>query len=587
MKFSDQMAIWLRESGYSTCFFVAGGNSMHLLNSFRGVFNCVPVVHEVTGVIAAEYFNQHSLADRAFVLVTAGPGLTNAVTGIAGAWLESRPVLVIGGQVKTSDLASQSLRQRGIQEIGGSEIVRSITKVSTTLQRPVDKTTFLNLINETDGRRSGPVFVEVCLDVQGAPAVETSMVGPTSQSRTNLDTRTEQIARLEGMIRDSKRPVLLLGGGVPRSWAREHLEQLDSLGIPIQVTWNGADRYASDRPLWFGRPDTWGMRFANIILQQADLVIVVGARLGLQQTGFNWQSFVPSGKVIHVCNDEAELNKGHPRTDEKLCCDAADFLTWLISLSVPAPKEWLASCRQIQEAVPLSDPQNSSHPGFHNPYEFVLQLSALCDSTDRIVPCSSGGANTVMMQAFLNKTGQIFFNDRALASMGYGLAGAIGAAMALPSRRTILVEGDGGFAQNLQDLGTVAINALNLKMFIFENEGYASIRMTQRNYFDGAYVGCDRTTGLGFPDWQLLASAYGIASLELSANFQQSSQFVDLFNSRGPVLFRVPIHPEQTYFPKITSRVSASGSMESAPLHLMSPDLPEETAREVFRFLPV
>jgi len=279
------------------------------------------------------------------------------------------------------------------------------------------------------------------------------------------------------------------------------------------------------------------------------------------------------------------LNKGHPRTEEKLCCDARDFLAWLISLSVCVPQEWLASCMEIKRSISLSDPLNSSNPGFHNPYDFVLQLSELCEATDRIVPCSSGGANTVMMQAFLNKTGQIFFNDRALASMGYGLAGAIGAAMSQPSRRTILVEGDGGFAQNLQDLGTVAINGLNLKMFIFENEGYASIRMTQRNYFSGAYAGCDRTTGLGFPDWQLLASAFGIPCLQLVDDFQHTRQFLDLFNSDGPVLFRVPIHPEQTYYPKITSQVSASGSMESAPLHLMSPELSEETACHVFRFL--
>ena len=585
MKFSDQMAEWLRESGYSTCFFVAGGNSMHLLNSFRGVFRCVPVVHEVTGVIAAEYFNQHSATDRAFVLVTAGPGLTNAITGIAGAWLESRPVLVIGGQVKTTDLASKNLRQRGIQEIGGSELVRSITKTSTTLQRPVDKTTFLKLINETDGLRAGPVFLEVCLDVQGAPGIENVVTELRPTSQLSLDTKSSQMTRLELMIREAKRPVLLIGGGLPRAWAREHLDQLDALGMPIQVTWNGADRYASDRPSWFGRPDTWGMRFANIILQQADLAIVVGARLGLQQTGFNWHSFVPLGRVVHVCNDESELNKGHPRTEEKLCCDARDFLAWLISLSVRVPQEWLASCMEIKRSIPLSDPQNSSHPGFHNPYDFVLQLSELCEATDRIVPCSSGGANTVMMQAFLNKTGQIFFNDRALASMGYGLAGAVGAAMSQPSRRTILVEGDGGFAQNLQDLGTVATNRLNLKMFIFENEGYASIRMTQRNYFSGAYVGCDQTTGLGFPNWQLLASAFGIPCLELIDDFQHTQQFLDLFNSNGPVLFRVPIHPEQTYYPKITSQVSASGSMESAPLHLMTPDLDEKVHHRVFKYL--
>jgi len=585
MKFSDQIALWLKESGYTTCFFVAGGNSMHLLNSFRESFNCVPVVHEVTGVIAAEYFNQHAVSNRAFVLVTAGPGLTNAVTGIAGAWLESRAVLVIGGQVKTSDLATANLRQRGIQEIGGTEIVRSITKVSTTLKQTINKATFMRLIGQTDGLRPGPVFLEICLDVQGAQAIDDPRPMGATAPETSPTPQPEQMLRIRELVGKSNRPVLLLGGGVSRAWARTNLELLESFGIPIQLTWNGADRYPADRPYWFGRPDTWGMRFANVILQQADLALVVGARLGLQQTGFNWQQFVPAGKVVHVCNDEAELYKGHPRTDEKVCTDAAEFLAWMASCSIQDLSEWLTVCKQIKESLPINDPQNSSHSGFHNPYEFVLQLSELCEANDRIVPCSSGGANTVMMQAFLNKTGQTFFNDRALASMGYGLAGAIGSALAEPRRRTILVEGDGGFAQNLQDLGTVAVNHLDLKMFIFENEGYASIRMTQRNYFDGAYVGCDQKTGLGFPDWELLARAYNLPSFEITGDCRFDRDFLELFNSRGPVLFRVPIHPEQTYYPKISSRITANGTMESAPLHLMSPELGDEVARQVFRFI--
>jgi acetolactate synthase-1/2/3 large subunit len=327
------------------------------------------------------------------------------------------------------------------------------------------------------------------------------------------------------------------------------------------------------------------MRFANVILQQSDLAIVVGARLGLQQTGFNWRQFVPNGEIVHVCNDEAELHKGHPYTHEKILGDSVDFLTWLSTVVTSQFDEWLTYCTEIKRALPLSDYENSSHPGFHNPYDFVLQLSRVSRNTDRIVPCSSGGANTVMMQAFMNKTGQIFFNNRALASMGYGLAGAIGAALSEPRRRTVLVEGDGGFAQNVQDLGTAAINRLNLKIFIFENQGYASIRMTQRNYFNGAYVGCDETTGLGFPDLDKLADAYGIPSLLLPIEFLDSPDFLSLWNVDGPAMFRVRIHPEQTYLPKISSQIAEDGSMESAPLHLMTPKLSEDLAERVMRYI--
>lgn len=577
--------MWLKELGYSTCFFVAGGNSMHLLNSFRNTFSCVPVVHEVTAVIAAEYFNQHSAESRALALLTAGPGLTNSVTGIAGAWLESRPVLVIGGQVKTSDLTSNDLRQRGIQEIGGAHIVKSITKASVTLRQPISKENFFNLVRQTDGSRPGPVFIEVCLDVQAAP-VSSSQASAMNIPSSSANLEPDQLDRIKSLIRRSKRPVLLLGGGLPRSWSQRNQHRLDSLGIPIQLTWNGADRYASDRAMWFGRPDTWGMRFANLILQQADLVVVVGARLGLQQTGFNWRQFVPGGDIVHVCNDEAELQKGHPATTEKVLADAVDFLEWFIPSVTSSFNDWISYCCEIKDLVPLSEESNSRHLGFHNPYDFVIQLSQIASDTDRIVPCSSGGANTVMMQAFQNKTGQIFFNDRALASMGYGLAGAIGAALSVPKRRTILVEGDGGFAQNLQDLGTVSNNKLNLKMFILENEGYASIRMTQRNYFGGAYVGCDTSTGLGFPDWAQLARAYGIDSFVVPLDFGANHKFMDHWNSSAPVLFRVPVHPEQTYYPKITSRLASNGSMESAALHQMSPELSRDLTNQVTRFIP-
>jgi acetolactate synthase-1/2/3 large subunit len=225
--------------------------------------------------------------------------------------------------------------------------------------------------------------------------------------------------------------------------------------------------------------------------------------------------------------------------------------------------------------------------GYLNPYDMVFQLSELCAPGDHIVPCSSGGAFTVMMQAFALRRHQTMLTNKGLASMGYGLSGAIGVSIADHAHRTVLVEGDGGFTQNLQELATVAVNGLNLKMFLFCNEGYASIRMTQKNYFEGAYVGCDVRSGLGFPNWLALAQAYGIEALELVEGWPADPRFQRLWASSAPALFLVPIHPEQTYFPKISSRISASGGMESNPLHRMTPDLPEPLAARVMRHLPM
>ena len=579
VKYSDYFADCLETLGYTHCFFVAGGNIMHLLESCSSRFTCVPVVHEVTAAIAAEYFNEHSPTGRAFALVTAGPGLTNAITGIAGAWLESRELLVVGGQVKSTDLKTDGLRQRGIQEIDGVTLVQSICKEAVRIDSPVSGECIAELDQVAKTPRKGPVFIEMCLDVQAAPYEGGHLTPPTP-----LPVPVPDLRAIADRLMQARRPVFLLGGGITREAAERNQARLDDLGVPILTTWNGADRYASDRPMWFGRPDTWGMRGANIILQSADLVVALGCRLSLQQTGFNWQKFVPDGEIIHVDIDPAELRKKHPGRRTPVHGDADIALDSIAGLSPRDNPDWRRFCDKISRLCPLDEPSNSKRDGWISPYTFMEHLSEIAEPDDSIVPCSSGGANTVAMQAFRNKTGQRFFNNKALASMGYGLAGAIGAAKANPSARTVLIEGDGGFAQNLQDLATVAVNELNIKAFIFVNNGYASIRMTQSNYFGGRYVGCDAGTGLGSPDWVALAGAFGIDSYELDEHFAGSARFQELWNSPSPVLFLVPVDPEQTYYPKISSRVLENGMMESAPLDQMSPDASDSVREAVEAF---
>jgi acetolactate synthase-1/2/3 large subunit len=204
-----------------------------------------------------------------------------------------------------------------------------------------------------------------------------------------------------------------------------------------------------------------------------------------------------------------------------------------------------------------------------------VRLEQLTKADDLIIPCSSGSAFTLSMQLYKQKFGQRLLTNKSLASMGYGLSGAIGAAIAKPDKRTFLIEGDGGFAQNLQELGTVAINQCNLKIFIFHDQGHASIRMTQRSYFNGKYLGCDRQSGLGLPDWTRLFAAWDVPVMMLPLDFDDNDEFLAKVSSDGPQAFIVPIDPEQTYFPKISSRITASGSMESNPIDRMSPDLPD------------
>jgi acetolactate synthase-1/2/3 large subunit len=589
LKYSDQFVDWLVEEGYTHCFFVAGGNIMHLLDSVRTRMKCVPFVNEIGAAIAAEYFTvaASEINQKAFVLVTAGPGFTNTITAIASAWTESRELLVIGGQVKSSDLSNGEVRQRGIQEINGLELAKPITKAVLQISAPVSKKQLLETISSGSSGRKGPVFIEFTLDAQGAEAQDSS--GVAEKTKVVAPQLLEaDLNAVWDLLAGSKRPVLLLGSGLTRANVRALSVELERLGIPVMLTWNGADLFPANFSLYMGRPNTWGQRYSNVLIQQSDLLIAVGTRLGIQQTGFAWDEFVPEGKVVHVDLDISELKKQHPMKTLTINADANEFLGKLLIGASPAPNwaEWLAFCEMVKTLLPLSEDSNKTAPGFVNPFDLMSEISKLAFDEDTIIPCSSGAAFTVAMQAFELKGDQKMVTNKGMASMGYGLSGSIGAAFANPTNNTYLFEGDGGFAQNLQELGTVKANNLRLKMFVFSNQGYASIRMTQRNYFDGAWIGCDEETGLGLPDWKDLASAYGIEFLELSPiEEKRFSQLLYISELKKPIFVVVPVDPEQTYFPKIASRVLKTGQMKSNPLHLMEPPLDKELASKVLKYI--
>jgi acetolactate synthase-1/2/3 large subunit len=586
--YSDQICDWLVEDGYTHCFFVAGGNIMHLLNSARTRFICIPVVHEVTAAIAVEYFNESNCNSKAFALVTAGPGITNAVTGIAGAWLEGRDLLVIGGQVKSIDIKSDGIRQRGIQEIDGVGIVKEITKSARCLLKTINRSEFLSYVKKGSEGKPGPVFLEICLDVQGSPLIkkEPHLVD-VNHDTDRID--SDNFEKFLEYLNSSQRPIILIGGGVDRSVAKAYSSFFHLLGIPIMTTWNGLDRIDSSDDLFWGRPNTWGQRSANILIQQSDLIIAIGTRLGLQQTGFNWKEFGSDAVLVQIDIDASELSKGHPRVDLAFNNDSGIFLQeWAHSPKYKKRHEltaWKEFGKHVTDILPNNDLRNSSKDGCINPFTFVESLSENLNSESVVIPCSSGGAFTTMMQAFRQKSGQVVISNKGLASMGYGLAGAIGAAYANPNKSIVLVEGDGGFLQNLQELGTVKIGNLPIKIFIYVNNGYASIRMTQLNYFDGAYIGCDESTGLGMPNWFKLFESFDIPVVALDSIQIFTEENVRQLHDDSPRAFIVPIDPEQTYYPKITSKVLESGLMESNPLHLMTPELEHDVSLDVFKFL--
>jgi acetolactate synthase I/II/III large subunit len=590
VKYSDQLVKWLLEEGYTHCFFVAGGNIMHLLDSVRNTMTCVPFVNEVGAAIAAEYFTEASsnTERKAFVLVTAGPGLTNTITALASAWVESRELLVIGGQVKSTDLANGEVRQRGIQEVDGIAATLPFTKSRLRIAEPTEKDLVLTTIRAGASGRKGPVFLEITLDAQGAPALAEGVSAPIAGLAHPIQVSQIQVDQVSSLLKAATRPVILIGSGVSRAGAKKLRSQLEHLGSPVMLTWNAADRYPEDFELNFGRPNIWGQRYSNVLIQQSDLVIAVGTRLGMQQTGFSWEQFVPNGKVVQVDLDLSELMKSHPRKHLTVQADAEMFLLKLVA-AIKDPLgvgDWLSFCREVKSLLPTSEKVNKPNYGYINPFDLMLEISEVAEAGDFVIPASSGASFTVAMQTFRVKNKQTVITNKGLASMGYGLSGSIGASIFGRDSRTWLFEGDGGFAQNLQELGTVAAQKLNLKMFIMANNGYASIRMTQRNYFNGSWIGCDTATGLGLANLEALASAYSIDFVRLSESKEERHmQLLEIKDGTGPVLVEVPIDPEQSYFPKISSVALPNGSMRSNPLHLMDPELPLNVKESVFRYL--
>lgn len=593
VKYSDLFMDWLKTLGYTHCFYLGGGNVMHLLESASHRFKCVPFVHEVAAGIAAEYFNEVSDKNsKAFVLVTAGPALTNLVTAIAGAWTESRELLIIGGQAKVSDLSRGRYRNLGFQELDGVTICESITKEAITLDSPISFQDLESLVSISKEPRKGPVLIEFCLDISALPVNPTEIAHKYKKfERDDLNQALESNVQkaIEILVR-SKRPLILIGGGIDREKFEKIRPKLESLQIPIATTFNGADRIGVDYKYYAGRPNWYGARWANLINQQADVLIALGTRLSLLQVGYNWQEYVPNGIKIQVDIDKNELEKPFPNKDYGFCCDANTFLEKLVESLLERKEkleivEWQNFVSDVRSNLAVPDSANVAGDKYVELHSFLFQLFSVVESRDQIIPCSSGGTYTGTMQVMLNKTGQRIVTSHAMASMGYGLSGAIGASLANRTRRTVTVEGDGGFAQNLQELGTLKANNLNLKIFIFDNRGYASIRTTQKTYFNNHYVGCDESTGLGLPDWEKLVSAYEIPVMKIDNNNKFSSEFYSLFNCDGPAVFIVKLDPEQLFFPKIGSRLNSEGVMASNPLHLMDPPLSKEMSDRFIKYV--
>ncbi|GBU20503.1 acetolactate synthase-like protein [Fibrobacteres bacterium R8-0-B4] len=562
-------------------FMLSGGGCMYLCNSLgKSKLDYTCCLHEQAAAIAALAYAQYT-NDIGVALVTSGPGATNAITGAAAAWTESVPLLVLSGQVKTEDSAKISgVRVKGVQEAPIIDMVKPITKYAAVIDNPseikyhLEKAVFL----AKEGR-PGPVWLDIPLDIQSAQVDESTLKSfpEPVNNKVDLKDKAEEIVRL---INSAERPVILAGYGIRISNSTaDFLKLIEKLNIPILTTWKAIDIIPDDHPLFFGRPGIAGQRAANFVQQNADLLIALGARLDFPQTGFNQSLFAREAKKVIVDIDPSELKKFNSlKVDYPICADAGDLIRELIKAGAPAigKTDWLNQCKQWRDAYTTVLPEHRQKKDYASLYVLVEAISNALTKDDLIVPGSSGMGSDVSYQVTRIKEGQRMLNSPGLGSMGFGVPSALGACIASNGKRTVCVNGDGGFQMNIQELETIKSHNLPIKFFVLNNQGYGSIRNTQRNYFGGFYVGSSRESGVSLPDVKALGAAYGYKVFSISNNAEIDSVVRNVLNAEGPVLCEVLIDPNDTLCFRASSRILPDGSAVSTPVEDLYPFLPRK-----------
>lgn len=563
-------------------FFLPGGGCMHLVEALRTEPGLTPVacLHEQVCAIAADAYSQYTGALGA-ALVTAGPGSTNAITGVAASWIDSIPVVVVSGQAKTTELISDwHVRQMGVQEVDTTALVGPVTKYAAVVREPAAVRRHVDeALAACRLGRPGPVWLDVPLDVQGA-TVEADDLEPGAPlldaglaGEAELD---EAAARTAELIAAARRPVVLAGNGVRQAGALDaFLAWIELVRLPLLTTWKAADFVADDHPLFIGRPGSVGQRAANFAQQTADLVIVLGARLDLPQVGFDSAAFAPRARKVVVDADAAEIDKLGFVPDVAVRADAGAYLRHLARRTAEWRDDhgWLARCHEWRARWPWI-PAGSHDGDLVDTYALVDVLSEQLTPADVLVPGSSGGPAEVTMQAFRVKAGQRVFNSPGLGSMGFGLPASIGAAVA-SGRRVVTIIGDGGLQHNVQELQTLRRLGLPVKLLVLNNDGYGSIRASQRHHFDGM-LAADSSSGLTLPDLQALARAYKLSAFRVEGNADLAGGVARALAEPGPVVCELMVDPDVATQPRLSTTVGADGRIVSSPLEDLWPFLDRE-----------
>lgn len=580
IRVADFIAKFLAEyqDAGKTVFMVSGGGNMHLIDALgrekRLEYVCNH--HEQACAIAAEgYARTNNKIGIAYV--TTGPGGTNAITGVMGAWVDSIPTLTISGQVKfVTTISSQpelNLRQLGDQEINIIDIVKPITKYAVMI---TDKNSIKYHLQKAlylaKNGRPGPVWLDIPLDIQGAIVNEDDLYSFTPEQKVNCDSKIDLVIKA---LQDAKRPVLIVGNGVTLSDAKDEINELVSnLKIPTIGTFARYDIIKNDHEYYFGRFGTIGNRMANFTVQNADLIIAIGARLNVRAISYNWEFFGREAKKIVVDIDANELKKHTLNPDVAICADAKDFITKLSEKTKDCAlidySGWVSKCKTYKENYPTLEQKRIQDDSYVDSYNFYDKFSNIAKD-DAIFIFGNGTACVSSYQSLRLKANQKVVVNSGCASMGYDLPAAIGACYANDKKEVICVTGEGSLQMNIQELQTIIHNNLPIKLFVLNNNGYISIRNTQNGFFKGHKVGADPESGVSFPDTIKIADAYGFKSFKIQTQDDLENKIAQVMNMDGPVVCEVVLSPSEKMEPKLSSEAKPDGRIVSKPLEDMFP----------------
>lgn len=596
IRVADFIADWLSSHGIKHVFTVTGGGSMHLNDAFGNhpKLKCIYNHHEQASAIAAEGYYKAS-GELPVVCVTSGPGGTNALTGVLGAWLDSVPMIVISGQVKIEctikSVPELTLRQLGDQEFNITDTIKTMTKYCCMITDPqairyhLEKALFL-----ASQARPGPVWLDIPLDVQAVSVIADKLTGydkSENLSECCADLSPEMINEVVNKIDAAQSPAIIAGAGVRLSGAAvKFVELTQKLNIPVMTAWNSHDLIADANPLYAGRPGTVGTRGGNFVFQNADLILVIGCRMNLRQIGYAIDDIAPKAYKIMVDIDKAELQKKTFKADLPVHADCGQFIQKLVETGYRKSglrhDRWITWCREVN--LKYSSLRDIVKHGQHlNPYVFFDTLFKLLPEGQTTVT-ANGSACVISFQTATIKLGQRLFTNSGCASMGYGLPAAIGACVSLDKKDIICIEGDGSLQMNIQELQTIIQNNLPIKIFVVNNNGYGSIRQTQETFFHSRFTGIDRASGISFPDLSKVASAYKFEYYKIDSEDTIEETVGKILATNSPAICEVVVDHAQNFVPKSSSKLLPNGKMLSMPLHDMYPFLPEnEMNANVYR----